>query len=72
MKKLITNESPQALINAYINNPAFHAVVTKHENAESAYASMLEDAVAVLANDIASRNDTLIKYARQFGPLNDA
>lgn len=72
MKKLISSESPQALIDAYMNNPAFHAVVTKHEIAGFDYTQMLEEAVALLANDIASRNDTLIKYARRFGPLNDA
>ena len=69
MKRLITNESPKELIDAYMNNPVFHAVVTKHEIYESSYTTMLEDAVAVLTQDIASRNNILIKYARRFGAL---
>lgn len=72
MKKLITNESPQQLIDAYLHNATFHAVVTKHEIDGTDYTQMLEDAVCVLANDIATRNEALCKYARRFGPLDDA
>lgn len=69
MKRLITNESPQALIDAYMNSPIFHAVVTKHEIEESEYQTMLEDAVALLSKEIAAKNELAIRYARRFGPL---
>ena len=70
MKKLITNESPRQLIDAYMHNSIFRAVVTKHEIAESEYSVMLEDAVAILAKEVAIKNEIAIKYARRFGPLN--
>ncbi len=72
MKQLITNKSPQSLIDTYINNPTFHAVVVKHEIAESNYQEMLEDAVAKLAQDVARKNEMLLKYSRRFGALDAA
>ena len=72
MKQLITNKSPQSLIDTYINNPTFHAVVAKHEIAESSYQEMLEDAVANLAQDVAKKNEMLLKYVRRFGALDAA
>jgi hypothetical protein len=69
MKKLITNESPPALIDTYLNNPIFHAVVTKHEIAESSYKEMLEEAVSLLAQDAAAKAGIAIKYARKYGLL---
>lgn len=72
MKRLITNKSPQSLIDTYANNPIFHAVVTKHEMAESSYQEMLEDAVANLAQDAARKNEMLLKYAQRFGALDAA
>lgn len=72
MRQLITNKSPQPLIDTYINNPTFHVVVTKHEIAESSYQEMLEDAVANLAQDAAIKNEMLLKYTQRFGALDAA
>ncbi len=69
MKKLITNESPPALIHAYMNNPVFHAVVKKNEIAGTDYTQMLEEAIVMLVNDIDIRNNMLINYANQLGPI---
>lgn len=69
MKNLITSSSPQALIDAYLKNHIFHTVVRKHEEAESSYQDMLEEAVALLVQDAAEKSDLALKYARKYGPI---
>jgi len=71
MRKLITYESPQQLIDAYINSPIFKKVVKKHEIAGSDYQTMLEDAVAVLVITSSKATDLTLKFARKYGALNE-
>jgi hypothetical protein len=71
MKNLISKESPQALIDAYLTNATFHAVVAKHENSGSEYVPMLEEAVSLLVQELAAKNELALKYARRYGPIND-
>jgi len=72
MKKLITYESPQALIDAYLKNPTFNALVNKHEAANSDYQSMLEEAVSLLSLQLAEKNELVIRYSRKFGVIDSA
>lgn len=69
VNKLITNQLPKDLIDAYLNNSAFNALVHKHEMLGSKYETMLEDAVIILIKEVSERTAISIKYAERYGVL---
>jgi hypothetical protein len=50
----LSSRFTKELVDAYMNNATFHAVVTEHEIEGSSYTAMLEDAVVKLVADIES------------------
>lgn len=63
MKRLITRDSNKDIIDAFMNNPTFHSVVTLHEIEGSSYTVMLEDAVVRLVAELDDRDKQMIRMA---------
>lgn len=60
---------PKPLIEAYMNDPLFHSVVTMHEIEGSTYTAMLEFAVEELIKRDKATTSQLLEYVSRFGLL---
>lgn len=56
------------LVDAYMNNATFHAVVIEHEVEGSSYTAMLEDAVVKLVAEIESMINLAIRRIEEREP----
>ena len=62
---------PKPLIEAYMNDPTFYAVVTQHEMEGSSYTAMLEHAVDELVKRDKAITSHLLEYVSRFGLLKE-
>lgn len=64
----LSNRFTKELVDAYMNNATFHAVVVEHEIEGSSYEAMLEDSVVKLVADIQSLTKLAIRRAEERDP----
>lgn len=57
----LSNRFTKELVDAYMKNATFHAVVVDHEIEGSSYTAMLEDAIVNLVADIESMTKLAIR-----------